>query len=222
MGFLRAPRKKSNTSLANSPAEQQCTVELLQLAESEGIRDRFVLFNDEMSKDAVYELTNACDVYCSLHRAEGFGLGNVEVMSFSKPVVATDFSATKEFCLSEHCILVPCQMSEVSPSEMADMPSYRWCRTWADPDIHAAARVLRRLYDDAALREQLGCKARHFIEYTIENFRSSVKLFLSLLPSPFIKRTCRGEGKHCRLANVQNNLVLLHGSSMEETFFRFV
>lgn len=183
--FASALRSEPNARLAfKTLGRERCPAredELLRLAESEGVRDRLVLFNDGMPQEAVYELTNACDVYCSLHRAEGFGLGIAEAMSLSKPVVATDYSATKEFCRPEHCILVPCQMSKVPPSEMADMPSYRWCRTWADPDIHAAARALRRLYDDTSLRERLGNDARRFIEntYNTVKFRMAVESFLN-------------------------------------------
>ncbi len=154
--------------------------ELLRLAESEGVRDRLVLFNDGMSQRDVFELTNACDVFCSLHRAEGFGLGIAEAMALSKAVVATDYSATTEFCKPRHSILVPFRQAEVKPYEVDDMPPYRWCRTWAEPDIDAAALSLRRLYEDASLREQLGNDARLFIErtYTIENFRAAIESFL--------------------------------------------
>lgn len=154
---------------------------LLRLAESEGIRDRLVLFNDGMPQRDVYELTNTCDVYCSLHRAEGFGLGIAEAMSLSKAVVATNYSATKEFCHPQHSLLVPFRMSEVSHDEIIDMPSYRWCRFWAEPDIGEAARALRLLYENPMLCERLGNDARHFIKetYSIDNFKKAVDAFLS-------------------------------------------
>ena len=154
--------------------------EVLKLAESEGIRDRLVLFNDPLPHRDVYALTNACDVYCSLHRAEGFGLGIAEAMALSKAVVATDYSATTEFCKPQNSLLVPFRLTEATPAELADAPSYRWCRQWAEPDLDAAADALRRLYRDRDLRLELGAAACAFVneKYSTENFRKAVERWL--------------------------------------------
>ncbi|HSZ36690.1 MAG TPA: glycosyltransferase family 4 protein, partial [Acidimicrobiales bacterium] len=42
-------------------------------------------------------LFNACDVYVSLHRSEGFGLGMAEAMALGKPVIATWYSGNCDF-----------------------------------------------------------------------------------------------------------------------------
>ena len=182
--FAASLRSAPDARLAFKTMERESfpsqEAEVLRLAEAEGIRDRLVLFNERMPQQSVYELTNACDVYCSLHRAEGFGLGIAEAMALSKAVVATDYSATTEFCKPQNSILVPFRLTEATPAELEDAPTYRWCRTWAEPDVDAAAEALLRLYRDRDLRLGLGAAARAFVneKFSTENFRKAVEEWL--------------------------------------------
>ena len=48
------------------------------------------------------ELMAAVDIYASPHASEGFGLTVAEAMALGKPVVATDYSGTRQF-LDENC-----------------------------------------------------------------------------------------------------------------------
>lgn len=152
---------------------------LLQLSEELTITDRVVMIDEFIPTDDIYGLTSACDVYLSLHRGEGFGLGIVEAMSLGKPVVVTDFSATTEFCNHENSIPIPYSIVKVPPA-MHDHPCYHAVTEWAEPDIEAAARALKKLYSDNSLRQRIGNSARSFIEehFSIENFRQSVENFL--------------------------------------------
>ena len=43
------------------------------------------------------DLIHCCDVYVSLHRAEGFGLGMAEAMKMGKAVIATNYSGNTDF-----------------------------------------------------------------------------------------------------------------------------
>lgn len=154
--------------------------ELLEIAEQEGVRDKIVLFNDWMPLDDIYALENVCDIYLSLHRAEGFGLGIAEAMCLSKAVVATDYSSTTEFCRPETSIPVPFQLV---PVQAVGKPSFwlRGARLWAEPDVDAAAESLRRLYCDHDLRLKLGTAARSFVneKYSTDSFRKAVETWLS-------------------------------------------
>jgi len=156
--------------------------ELLRVAEAEGVRDRIVQFDTWMSEREIFELTNACDVYLSLHRAEGFGLGIAEAMCLSKAVVATDYSAPTEFCRPGHSMPIPFHKVDVPRDEKESdvLAVIREVRSWAEPDINMAAKALRRLHDDPAFRERLGVAARHFVEdaYSINRFRAAVLDFL--------------------------------------------
>ena len=51
-----------------------------------------VLIDEHLSQDQLGDLFHAADVYVSLHRSEGFGLGLAEAMAIGKAVVGTAYS----------------------------------------------------------------------------------------------------------------------------------
>ncbi len=140
------------------------------------IGEKLVLVSGYLPRKDIYGLTNACDVYISLHRAEGFGIGVAEAMQLGKPTIVTDYSATTEFCNSDNSIPIPYRLIAIRPGEY-----FESMRTWADADIDAAAAALRRCYDDPAYRTAIGLKGKAFVEehFSSANFKRSVEAFLN-------------------------------------------
>ncbi len=153
--------------------------ELRALAAAEGVADRFTLITDYLPHEELYGLTNACDVYLSLHRGEGFGIGMAEAMLFGKPVVATDWSASTEFVREGVACPVPFRLVPVRADEY-----FVSMGEWAEADVDSAAQILRRLHDDPVGRKALGERARAFVNdhFSIENFKASVEAFLNDSP----------------------------------------
>ena len=153
--------------------------ELRALAAAEGVADRFNLITDYLPHEELYGLTNACDVYLSLHRGEGFGIGMAEAMLFGKPVVATDWSASTEFVREGVACPVPFRLVPVRADEY-----FVSMGEWAEADVDSAAQTLRRLHDDPVGRKALGERARAFVNdhFSIENFKASVEAFLDDSP----------------------------------------
>ena len=152
--------------------------ELQELVDRMGISDKVRFVDDYLTQKDVLNLTNACDVYLSLHRAEGFGLGIAEAMSLGKPVVVTDYSSTTEFCNSSNSIPIGYKIVEMGASENK---LYSTAEKWAEPDVEEAAHSLSRLYNDTTLRAKLGSAAKESIlgRYSIANFKESVLKYLS-------------------------------------------
>ncbi|HUB45660.1 MAG TPA: glycosyltransferase family 4 protein [Acetobacteraceae bacterium] len=92
---------------------------------------------------AMARLFRSADVLLSLHRAEGFGLPLLEAMSHGIPVVATAWSGNMDFMSPSDSELVPYRLVPVS-----DLSGVYGNSMWAEPDIKAAACMLRRLADD--------------------------------------------------------------------------
>ena len=105
-------------------------------------------------------LVASCDCYASLHRSEGFGLTLAECMALGKPVVATAFSGTTDFMTGENSYLVPYRMTRVG----ADCEIYPAEGRWADPDVDAAAQLLRRVVDRPDEAGTKGERARRDIQ----------------------------------------------------------
>ncbi len=152
---------------------------LHSLADKLGIATNLITIDDFIPQEDLVNLTNACDVYMSLHRGEGFGLGIAEAMPLGKPVIVTDYSSTTEFCKADNAMLVPYKMVKIHKDQL-DHESYKNVTMWAEPDCDAAAEALLRLYNDKGLRTTLGNSAKRFIDayFSIKNFRCSIDAFL--------------------------------------------
>jgi glycosyltransferase involved in cell wall biosynthesis len=96
---------------------------------------------DAVVRDA---LVAHCFAYASLHRAEGLGLTLAEAMAWGKPVIATAYSGNLQFMTDDNSFLVPWRPATV-PAGAAPYPPGG---TWADPDLHEAARLLRQVWDE--------------------------------------------------------------------------
>lgn len=119
-----------------------------------------VLINRTLSRQEVYELESACDVFVSLHRSEGFGLAIAESMYLGKPVISTDWSGSAEIVDAGNGCPVRCSLVTLDRNH----GPYAKGQTWADPDLDHAADWMRRLAADEALRTQLGAAGRATIE----------------------------------------------------------
>ncbi len=109
---------------------------------------------DELALSALYR---EADVFLSLHRAEGFGLPMREAMAHGVPVVATAWSGNREFMDGSNGHLVPYTLVPVS-----DRSAIYAGSTWAEPDLGAAARALRRLAEDPDYYDRLAEAAYAF------------------------------------------------------------
>jgi glycosyltransferase involved in cell wall biosynthesis len=108
---------------------------------------------DQVLSAADLATLQACaDVYLSLHRAEGFGLGIAEFMALGKPVVVTGYSGNTDFTDETTAALVGYNLVPVKPG---DYP-YAEGAEWAEPRRADAVRALKELGASAELRAALG------------------------------------------------------------------
>jgi glycosyltransferase involved in cell wall biosynthesis len=98
----------------------------------------------------------ACDCYVSLHRSEGFGLTMAEAMAYGKPVIATRYSGNLEFMSDAYSYLVPFQGIPI-PKRSGPYPAGE---EWAEPDLAAAAELMRCIYEHRDEAREVGLLAR--------------------------------------------------------------
>jgi glycosyltransferase involved in cell wall biosynthesis len=143
--------------------------------------NRIMIVSKNMDYDEVLSLYRACDVYVSLHRAEGFGLGMYEAMALGMPVIATAWSGNMSFMDSRCACLIHSSLT----SSDGSMHSAYHPQTvgsdamWADPSIYEAAKWMALLINDSDLRKKIGAAARDRIKEWNANALQS-KLFEKL------------------------------------------
>jgi len=119
-----------------------------------------ILLDTDLSGAEMSSLIACSDVYVSLHRSEGFGLGIAEAMLAGRPAIATAYSGNLDFTTYQNSCLVGYRLTPVSTSEIQFNPGmeivYEPEQLWADADVGQAARWMRALYENPGLRERLG------------------------------------------------------------------
>jgi len=113
---------------------------------------RIRVIDEELARPRAIALLTLADCFLSLHRSEGFGRGPAEAMLLGKPVIATDYSGTRDFVTSESALLVDYQLVPVEAQEYPGATG----QVWAEADIEHAAAAMRRIAGDSVLAEQLG------------------------------------------------------------------
>jgi glycosyltransferase involved in cell wall biosynthesis len=132
---------------------------LARLRESVASNSAIIIREQPMTYVEVLSLYASCDVYVSLHRSEGLGLGPMEAMLLGKPVIATGWSGNMEFMSDSNACLVGAAMVEVaSPVYRALLAGKE--AVWADPSVEEAVVWMRRLYAEERLRKEIGERAR--------------------------------------------------------------
>ena len=111
----------------------------------------------------VASLYASADVYVSLHRSEGLGLGMMETMAMGKPVIATAWSGNADFMNEGNACLVPFRIVPIDEGTQYHRISLGAEQTWAEPEIAAAADWMSRLDASPELRHAIGARARDSI-----------------------------------------------------------
>lgn len=122
---------------------------------------RILLFTETLPYHRVMALYAASDVYLSLHRAEGLGLGPMEAMLLGKLVIATGYSGNLTFMTQQNSMLVDYLL--VEPVKTGWQYERRFSgpgAAWAEPDKNEAADAVRTAYSDVARRRSLAAAGR--------------------------------------------------------------
>lgn len=99
---------------------------------------RIYVLTETMDRPDVLGLIDCCDVYVSLHRAEGFGRTIAEAIQLEKPVIVTNYSGNIDFSNCMNSSLVSVDIVGVNINE------YQWIATsddavWADVILNDAS-----------------------------------------------------------------------------------
>jgi SAM-dependent methyltransferase/glycosyltransferase involved in cell wall biosynthesis len=132
------------------------TGSLERLKRAAAARPDVAIIDSYLDPDTNAALMAACDCYVSLHRSEGFGLTLAEAMALGKPVIATGYSGNMDFMTSDTSFLVPWTPGAVP----LGCSPYPVGARWAEPDLGAAARIMREVYENQSEAREVGRRAQ--------------------------------------------------------------
>lgn len=142
---------------------------LNKLVDAASLDPRILIRDEVLPGPHLKSLQRCADVYVSLHRAEGFGLGLAESMAIGKPVIATAWSGNMEFMSFENSCLVDYRLVPVPAGQYPSASGARW----AEPDIEHAASHMKRLATDAVYARCVGERAAEDIKRLLSPSRSA-------------------------------------------------
>lgn len=126
-----------------------------------------IFIEDAYTRSEMNELLACADVYVSLHRGEGFGLGMAEAMYLGKPVIATHYSGNTDFMNHVNSFPVSYYLRPISAEDHHYQPEYAALYKpgllWAEPNVEQAATYMRYLYEHPEEGKQQGQRAQYYI-----------------------------------------------------------
>jgi len=149
--------KLNNAEIKSHHCDPMALVNQLKNRCTDNPRVHFIA--ESLSYPDVISLYASCDVFVSMHRAEGLGLGPLECMSLGKPVIATAWSGNMSFmthtnsCLVGYDLVPYTGMAENGPDQLGTKA------VWAEPHIDEAADWMQKLASDKEMRQKIGQQA---------------------------------------------------------------
>ena len=125
-------------------------------------------------------LLSLADIYISLHRSEGFGLGMAESMYLGKPVIGTSYSGNIDFLNNDTGCPVSYKLVEINRGDLylnsyldyAELQAPKGKHSyWAEPNLDDATKWIQELARSESLREKLGKAGKQFI---VNNYNSKI------------------------------------------------
>ena len=121
--------------------------------------DNIYFLTDSYSKIQFNSLVACCDVFVSLHRAEGFGLVMAEAMLLETAVIATNWSANTEFMNPDVAFLVDAAITELRSTSFPYLKGTHW----SEPDESQASNYMRQIYQNPSSAKVKATQARAYI-----------------------------------------------------------
>lgn len=126
-----------------------------------------ILIDGDLDKSVFDTLVARSDVYVSMHRAEGLGIGMLEAMHLGKPVISPAYPDKWLFPASALGMNVPSPLRHIDENDQRIFPEasivYTVGLSWAEPDVDRTATLMRLLFDEPRLRERVGARAASLV-----------------------------------------------------------
>jgi glycosyltransferase involved in cell wall biosynthesis len=140
----------------NGNPEHPVWHEMMNLMENDR---RIHIINEVMPRQQVLALVDCCDVFVSLHRAEGFGRGPAEAMYLGKPVIVTNYSGNTDFTREGAAFLVDYDLVPIEKDQYVCPEG----QVWASADEQHAAHLMRQIVEGSENVAAIAARGRAII-----------------------------------------------------------
>jgi glycosyltransferase involved in cell wall biosynthesis len=100
-------------------------------------RPDVILIDEVLRESEMCTLQNACDIFLSMHRAEGFGMNIAECMVLGKLAIATGYSGNDDFMSTQNSIPLPFNLIPVEPGQYVHGDGQHWANPRHDDAVDA-------------------------------------------------------------------------------------
>lgn len=122
--------------------------------------DRIVMIDSTLCRAKLLALIACSDCYVSLHRSEGFGFAMVEAMLLGKPVLATNFSGSRDFLSEATGFPIDYQLRPLRSGEYIFSDN----QYWAEPDLGSAVAAMHLVHGNPAEAQRRAAQGKAFVE----------------------------------------------------------
>ena len=120
---------------------------------------RIMLITETLPYDDVLAIYNAADVFISLHRSEGLGLGPMEAMLLGKLVIATGYSGNMAYMTDLNSMPIPYRLVEPRQTGWQFKREFAGdTSSWAEVDVEQAASALKAARANPQSRHMLASR----------------------------------------------------------------
>lgn len=141
-------------------------------ANTHGAANRIHVIATPLDTLGIRSLIAACDVFISLHRAEGFGRGLGEAMALGRLALGTNWSGNTDFLNETNGLPVN---HTLVPLKEGDYPHWQ-NQSWAEPNVTHAQTLLTPILTDPTRGRSLALKGQTSILSTHGNRAIGLKI----------------------------------------------
>jgi glycosyltransferase involved in cell wall biosynthesis len=145
-----------------------------------GRKGRIVLATQPVPQAELYGLHVRGDVYVSLTRGEGWGMGAYEAAFFENPVIMTAFGGQADFLDPDSAYLVDYEMTAARPTGVFEREIHRPNQSWAEPDLAQAAGWMREIFEDQAAAARRAAAQTTFLDAHFSSDQLAARLVEAL------------------------------------------
>jgi glycosyltransferase involved in cell wall biosynthesis len=102
---------------------------------------RITIIEADLDREGILTLYGCCDVFVSLHRSEGLGMGLAEALQLGLDVIATNYGGNADFCTGPLAHPIDYQLI---PVKQGEYPHHEEM-VWAEPNLQQAIAVMREV-----------------------------------------------------------------------------